>query len=106
MRCDQVIAQRDGIIDTELALRMRIHQRGLIDVVLLQGTRSFDCQQLHIDVRTVDRRALLGQIAYISRRNTVLVRILFTYAKLPFYRLLRLIVATVSCLNYCCFQFR
>lgn len=52
---------------------MRIEHDSLIDVVLLQRARSLDRQQLHVDVRAVQRGALLRQIADDGRLHAVAV---------------------------------
>lgn len=60
---DHIIAQRHDIVNGQFALHMRIHQRSLINVFLLQGLGGLDGQQLFVDIGTVQRRALLRQIA-------------------------------------------
>jgi len=50
MGLDQVIAERNDLVDGQLGSRVRVKQGRLVDIVLALGQRSQDGQFLHVDV--------------------------------------------------------
>ena len=63
---DEIIAQFDDVVDGKFRRCGGIQHRRMIDVLLLQGQRRFNGQQLRIDVGHIHRRTLGRQCADIS----------------------------------------
>jgi hypothetical protein len=73
MGLDQVVAERHDLVNRQLGARVRIEKRGLVDRLFLLFQGGLDGQQLHIDVRAVQGRACLGQVADLAALHAVAV---------------------------------
>ena len=73
MGFDHLIAHRDDIVHRQLAGRVRIEHNRLIDIILLQRARRLDREELDVDVRAVQRSALLRQVADDGRLHAVAI---------------------------------
>ena len=70
---EQVVDQVPDLVEVELGRRVRIHHRGVIDVLAVLGHQRRDGQFLHVDVGADQRGQLRRQGADIGRLDAVAV---------------------------------
>mgnify|MGYP006310274103 CR=1 FL=1 len=70
---DQVVAEASYLIQGEFARGVGVEHGGVIDVFAFAGEGSFDCEELGVDVCTVEGGELFGQLADVSWLNTIAI---------------------------------
>ena len=60
---DKVIAKRDDVIDRKLGRRVGVEHSGVIDMLALEGSCRFYCEELGVDIGHIHCGELYGESA-------------------------------------------